>query len=223
MKKFFKKKHEKWAKEKIELFLSNINLPHDSSLLDLGGNNGAYMERMKDKLNDFNILIADIDEDALNKAKQKGYETRYIDGSKDSFPFSEGELDCIFCNSVIEHVTIPKEQIWKTGNNFRKRSLATQKHFASEIRRCSKSYFVQTPHRHFPIEAHTWFPLINFMPRFIQIMAIKILNTFWFKRTTPDWNLLDEHQMKEFFPDAKIIVNRKMGMKKEIIAIKAFK
>lgn len=221
MKKLFSKHHEKWAKEKIRLFLSNINLKANSSLLDLGGRDGAYMERMKTNLSDYKILIGDIDQQQLSEAQQKGYETRFIDGSKDQFPFQNSEFDCIFCNSVIEHVTIPKEEIWKTGNHFRKRSLSIQKHFAEEIRRCAKSYYVQTPHRSFPIEAHTWFPFIGFMPRFVQVMSIKLLNKFWFKHTTPDWNLLDEKQMQEFFPDAKIFVIKKMGFKKEIIAIKA--
>lgn len=222
MRRFFRKQHEKWAKEKIALFLSQIRLSKNCSLLDLGGQDGAYMERMKNELRDFKILIADINEKMLDKAKQRGYETRYIDGGKGSFPFENGEFDCIFCNSVIEHVTVPKEEIWKMNNNFRKRSFETQKHFAGEIRRCAKSYYVQTPHRHFPVEAHTWFPLINFMPRFMQILGIRMLNRVWFKRTTPDWNLLDERQMKMLFPDANIIVVRKMGLKKEIIAIKPF-
>ncbi len=223
MKKIFSKYHEQWAKEKINLFLSNINLPVNSSILDLGGNDGAYMERFKSNFGKlYTILIADIDEKSLAQARQKGYETRFMDASKDKFPFKDSEFDCIFCNSAIEHVTIPKEEIWKIGNNFKKRSLLIQKSFADEIRRCSKSYYVQTPHRHFPIEAHTWFPFIGFLPRIIQITSIKFLNKFWFKKTTPDWNLLDENQMKEFFPDAKIFVIKKMGFKKEIIAIKPF-
>ena len=220
MKRLFAHHHEKWAKEKIQLFISNINLKPNDSVLDLGGQNGAYMERMKPFLGGCEILIGDIDEKQLAEAERKGYETRYIDGSRDSLPFSDEEFDCIFCNSVIEHVTLPKNEIWHYGNHFRRRSLLVQRHFADEIRRCSKSYYVQTPHRHFPIEAHTWFPLISYMPRFIQIAAIKLLNTFWFKKTTPDWNLLDERQMQDFFPDAKIFVIKKMGFKKEIIAIK---
>jgi ubiquinone/menaquinone biosynthesis C-methylase UbiE len=223
MKKIFSKYHEKWAKEKINFFLSNIHLPHNSSILDLGGNNGTFMERFKNYFKDnYKIIIADIDERALLLASQKGYKTQYIDGGKDKFPFEDGSIDCIFCNSVIEHVTVPKDEVWETNNNFKERSLVTQKNFADEIRRCAKSYYVQTPHRHFPIEAHTWFPFIAFLPRFMQIKLIRLLNKYWFKKTRPDWNLLDEKQMKELFPDAKIIVNRKMGFKKEIIALKPF-
>lgn len=223
MKKLFSKYHEKWAKEKIKFFLSKINLPANSSILDLGGSNGAYMDRFKNDFGkQYTILIADIDEPALASARQKGFQTRIIDGSKDHFPFTDGEFDCIFCNSVIEHVTIPKAEIWTTTKDFKKRSLVIQQHFANEIRRCAKSYYVQTPHRHFLIEAHTWFPFIGYLPRKLQIALLKQLNKFWVKKTDPDWNLLDEHQMKTFFPDAEITVVKKFGMKKEIIAIKRY-
>lgn len=222
MKQLFLKYHEKWAKEKIKLFLANINLSNNCFLLDLGGQGGAYMNRFKKYFkSNYRIIIADIDERALEEAKQNGYETRFMDGGQ-RFPFNDSEFDCIFCNSVIEHVTIPKEEAWQMGNHFKERSMEIQKGFANEIRRCSKSYYVQTPHRHFPLEAHTWFPLISFFPRKLQILSIKVLNRFWFKKTTPDWNLLDEYQMKEFFPDAQIFVIKKLGFKKEIIAIKPF-
>lgn len=223
MRKIFVKYHEKWAREKIDFFLLNINLPGNSFILDLGGNNGAYMERFKTHCKEnYRIIIADIDKGALEEAGQRGYDTRHMDGGE-KFPFSDSEFECIFSNSAIEHVTVPKEEIWNFGNNFKERSMGIQKNFADEIRRCSKSYYVQTPHRHFPIEAHTWFPFVGFLPRVMQIRLIRLLNRFWFKKTTPDWNLLDEKQMKNLFPDANIFVIKKMGFKKEIIAIKPFK
>jgi cyclopropane fatty-acyl-phospholipid synthase-like methyltransferase len=222
LKKLFKKYHEKWAFERISIFKSSIKLAAGSSILDLGGYDGAFMDRFKlHSANQYKILIADLSIAGLNKAKDKGYEVRIIDASKDQFPFRDQEFDCIFCNSVIEHVTIPKDEIWQQNNNFKSRSFQIQKHFANEIIRCSKTYFVQTPHKMFPIEAHTWFPFISYFPRRLQINAIKILNKFWYKKTTPDWNLLDEFQMKELFPDAEIRIIKKFGFKKEIIAIKS--
>lgn len=223
MKKLFSKYHEQWAIEKINVFLSKIKLPANCSILDLGGNDGAYMERFKKYFNPGNkIIIADIDDAALSKARERGYETQYVDCGKDRFPFPDKSFDCIFCNSVIEHVTVPKEEIWNTNNNFKERSLQIQRNFASEIERTAKSYYVQTPHRGFPVEAHTWFPFISYFPRTMQINAIKLLNRFWVKKTSPDWNLLDEKQMQEMFPSAQILVIRKMGFKKEIIAIKPY-
>ncbi len=223
MRKIFTEYHKKWAIEKIRFFLLHMHLPDNASVLDLGGGNGAYMERFKRYFSKNNrIIIADLNERALQQARNKGFETKGMDGGTNRFPFADKEFDCIFCNSVIEHVTVPKNEVWKTDNDFKKRSLLIQKKFADEIRRCAKSYYVQTPHRHFPVEAHTWFPMINFLPRNLQVRSVKFLNKFWFKKTRPDWNLLDEKQMKEFFPDAAIHVIRKLGFKKEIIAMRSF-
>ena len=61
------------------------------------------------------------------------------------------------------------------------------------------------------------------MPRTLQVKLIKLLNKFWVKKTGPDWNLLDEKQMKSFFPEAEIIVIKKFGFKKEIIALSPYK
>lgn len=217
------KLHEKWAKDKVIFFSNNINLPENASLLDLGGNDGAYMKRFSSFLSHtYKIIVADLDKDALVRAQKNGFDVRFIDGSSDRFPFQDNEFDCIFCNSVIEHITLPKSETWNYNNDFKKRSLAIQSNFCKEIMRCSKSYYVQTPHRNFPIESHTWFPFVGIVPRNLQISIIKLLNRFWIKGTIPDWNLLNEKQMRLLFPDAEIHVVKKLGFKKEIIAIKKF-
>ena len=50
--------------------------------------------------------------------------------------------------SVIEHVTLPKSEVWTTrsGKEFRERSLAHQRAFAREIQRVGRQFFVQTPY-----------------------------------------------------------------------------
>jgi hypothetical protein len=126
-------------------------------------------------------------------------------------------------NSVIEHVTIPKEEIWsfKSTKDFKNLSLKRQVEFANEIRRIGKSYFVQTPNRYFIIESHTWLPgLIVFLPRSIQIKTIKIFNKFWVKKQPPDWNLLTFKDMQRLFPDAIIYKEKSFGLTKSLIAIK---
>lgn len=223
LKQLFKKYHEKWAIEKFNFFLAKIQPSKGETILDLGGGNGSYMDRFSSSLKDYKIVISDIDEPSLEKARSKGYYTTKLDAASNNLPYGDKEIDIIFCNSVIEHITIPKDELWTErsySSNFKKESLEIQKKFASEIIRSAKKYYVQTPHRHFPIEAHTWFPFISYLNRRTQVKVLKQLNKFWVKKTTPDWNLLTEHDMKDMFPDAEIIVNRKLGMKKEIIAIK---
>ena len=223
LRKLFNNYHEKWAVKKFEFFLKKVEPGKGETILDLGGSNGSYMDRFTSSLKNFKITIADIDEDALKEAREKGYNTIVLDGSGGKLPFKDKEIDCIFCNSVIEHITIPKDQLWSTrssSENFAKDSFDKQTFFASEIIRCSKKYYVQTPHRSFPVESHTWFPFIGYLNRRNQVRLIAVLNKYWIKKTQPDWNLLTEKEMKMIFPDAEIFVFRKFGFKKEIIAIK---
>lgn len=223
LKKLFKKYHEKWSNEKFKFFLDKIELNKHATILDLGGGDGSYMDHFDSILRDYNVTISDIDRTALDRAKKKGYETIVIDGSSENLPYSNKEVDCIFCNSVIEHITIPKNQLWSiqgNSNDFFRNSFNIQKKFAYEIRRCAKKYYVQTPHKYFPIESHTWFPFIGYLNRRNQLVIVKILNKFWIKKTQPDWNLLTEKDMKLLFPDAEIYILKKFGFKKEIIAIK---
>lgn len=223
LQKLFKKYHEKWAKEKFEFFLKNMNLSKDHTILDMGGGDGSYMDRFKSSLHNYKVIIADIDENAMQTARNKGYYTAQIDAASNRLPYNDQEIDCVFCNSVIEHITIPKDQLWSErsyADDFSKDAFAIQEKFAGELRRVAKKYYVQTPHRAFPVEAHTWFPFVGYLGRKNQLWVIKQLNKFWVKKTAPDWNLLNEHEMQQLFPDAEIIVWKKYGFKKEIIAIK---
>ncbi|NLV20345.1 MAG: class I SAM-dependent methyltransferase [Bacteroidetes bacterium] len=218
----FGKYHDKWAWQRFNFFIENIKLNHGDTILDLGGGTGSYMDRFGSQLNNYNIIISDIDQNALRVAESKGYKIMRIDGSNQKLPFADKEIDCIFCNSVIEHVTIPKDKLWSEhsiSEEFFNISFEYQKHFASEIKRCSKKYYVQTPHKYYPVEAHTWFPFVSYFNRRTQVKMVNLLNKFWVKKTNPDWNLLTEKEMKLLFPDAEIIVNKKLGFKKEIIAI----
>lgn len=223
LKKIFKKYHEKWAIEKFNFFLSNLKPANQETILDLGGGDGSYMDRFTSSLKNYKIIISDIDEASLQKARAKGYYTTIIDASSNKIPYKDKEIDCIFCNSVIEHITLPKDQLWSEQSysaNFSSVAFEIQKKFAAEIIRSAKKYYVQTPHKYFPIEAHTWFPFISYLNRRTQLIVLKQLNKFWVKKTQPDWNLLTEKDMKVLFPDAEIIVRKYFGLKKEIIAIK---
>lgn len=223
IKKIFNKYHEKWAKEKFDFFLKNMDLLNNQTILDMGGGDGSYMDRFKASLNNYKVIIADIDKTALKIAEEKGYFTSQIDAASNKLPFNDQEIDCVFCNSVIEHITIPKDQLWSdrsSSDSFFDEAFEIQKKFATELRRVAKKYYVQTPHKAFPVEAHTWFPFVGYLKRKNQLRVIKQLNKFWVKKTAPDWNLLDEHDMQKMFPDAEIIVWKKYGFKKEIIALK---
>jgi len=208
-------------KQRFDLFLNFINIKKGDFIVDLGGGKGSFMELFGDDKNDYEILIADISENSLEEAKEKGFKTLLLKESG-PLPFNDQEIDIVFCNSVIEHYTIPKSLIWAITDNdeFKDKSLNSQKIFSKEIERVSKKYFVQTPSISFPIESHTFFPFTAKLSRPYQIYLIKFLNKFWVKKTSPDWYLLNKKEMEFLFPNGKIIEKKWLGFSKEIIAYK---
>jgi hypothetical protein len=97
-----------------------------------------------------------------------------------------------------------------------------QKIFADEIRRIGKRYFVQTPHKYFLVESHSWLPFgIVMLPRRQQAQVLRTFAHFWPKSTVPDWNLLVAGEMQALFPDSDIVIERFAGLPKSIMAIKA--
>lgn len=63
----------------------------------------------------------------------------YVSGDACCAPqYPDKSFDVVFSNSVIEHVGDDEKQA----------------QFALEVRRIGKSYWVQTPSKYFPIEAH---------------------------------------------------------------------
>jgi len=209
-------------KKRAQLF-RNLLLPKEQDkILDLGGGNGNHINMILENSNKYDVTVADILEDDLKQAREKfNFRTVQLkEGMK--LPFKDREFDIVFCNSVIEHVTIQKNLIWKEKDKkkFEQDSLIQQKLFADEVRRISKSYFVQTPNKYFLIESHSWLPfVIVFLPRNIQIFIIKFFNKFWFKKTTPDWNLLTHRIFNDFFPEAEILEEKSIGLTKSLIAI----
>jgi len=220
-KKTMTKMHNKFMQQRFDLFLNVIEIRKGDLIVDLGGGYGELMELFGEDKSDYEILIADISKSSLKEARKKGFKTLLLK-EPDPLPFNDQEVDVIFCNSVIEHCTVPKSSMWAITDNdlFKDKAFKVQSFFAQEIERISKSYFVQTPSISFPIESHTLFPFAAKLSRPYQISLIKFLNNFWVKKTSPDWNLLTKSEMKSLFPNGNIIEKKWLGFPKEIIAYK---
>lgn len=198
--------------------------PHDR-VLDLGGGDGSFAARIARRVA-VQVTVADIDDTRLIARDRYGFrevkleEAAFADTG--SLPFNDGEFDVVLCNSVIEHVTLPKAEcvVPSAGErDWRDRSFAAQERFAREIRRIGRAYFVQTPHRSFPIDAHTWLPLTNFLPHETARRIVNITDTVWVKKCgIADWHLLGTAQMRRLFPDALLHVDRIAGIPKSVIA-----
>lgn len=208
------------AKRKA-LFIRYMNPCEENIILDLGSEDGRYISSIIPFRK--NVFISDISYKFLKVGKEK-YKFKGILLPDDGcMPFDDKSFDIVHCSSVIEHVTVKKNKIYKykTWNDFRTDAFENQKQFANEIRRIAKNYFIQTPNKYFIIESHTLLPLTNLLSRKILMFFIPLLNKFWIKKTSLDWNLLSKKEFEELFPEAKIIKEKFLFMTKSLIAIKS--
>lgn len=221
------KAYSKRARDKrASVFRNAFLIDGNTTILDLGSETGSNIHSVLQgtHFKPKNIYIADIDSSLIEKgAKSYGFVPVLISESE-QLPFEDGFFDIVYCSSVIEHVTVPKEQVWSlySGKEFKDRSLKRQKAFAKEIQRLGKQYFVQTPYKHFPVESHSWLPFLSWLPRRMLIPVLKITNSFWVKKTSPDWYLLNQKEMSRLFQDANIYFEKSLGLKKSIMAIKNY-
>ena len=221
--------HSFFLARRVKLLIKLMKLDQASrvqSILDLGGGDGELALRLKRKDIDASLTVADI-YTALPPA-QSGI--RFVRLQEDKLlPFVDGEFDLVICNAVIEHVTLPKVECMSAvailpEREWHSRSLESQRIFANEIRRVSRSYFVQTPHHDFPIDTHLWLPFTNWWSHNWLVRLSRFTDRFWIKSVggLVDWNLLRTAEMCALFPEAEIYIERWLGIPKSVIAYKQF-
>jgi SAM-dependent methyltransferase len=124
--------------------------------------------------------------------------------------FKEGEFDLVFSNSVIEHVYTRDNQL----------------KMANEIQRVGKHYFIQTPNKYFPVEAHYALPFAQFYPKSLTYILLTKTKLSRLQKWDPiaakqyleEILLLDESDLKELFPNSKIYKEKVLGLVKSITA-----
>jgi SAM-dependent methyltransferase len=193
--------------------------------LDLGGWDGAHIHAVlqNSPVQPHNVYVADINQHAVSQASARFGFIPVVLPEGGRLPFADAFFDLVFCSSVIEHVTVPKEMVWSmvSGTDFREIARRRQGEFASEIRRLGKGYFVQAPYRWWPIETHSWLPFFNYLPRRLQVPLLRVTNRFWIKQTRPDFHLPNEQEMKQYFPDAVMCRERVLGITKSLICYRS--
>lgn len=198
-------------------------LGRDTKILDLGCGDGTNIANILNgsSVVPQNVYVADIGSQLDGVAARFGFVPVPIPESG-RLPFSDQYFDIVFCSSVIEHVTVPKSQVWRlrSGKEFKARAFARQSEMAMEINRLSAQYFVQTPNKWFLVESHTWLPFMGWLPRRVLLPILRLTNRMWIKKTIPDWSLLTKDEMATLFPGAEIYEEKSFGLTKSIVAIK---
>jgi len=214
---------ENARRKRAELFRSFFVLGAQTRILDLGSEDGSNIHNVLagTGVKPHNVFIADIDRHAVESGhKRYGYTPVNIEEGS-GLGFDNQVFDIVYCSSVIEHVTVPKAELWNYTNEkrFSAASWKSQKTFAAEIARLGRQYFVQTPCSTFPLESHTWLPFIGYLPRQMLLPVLKISNRYWVKAAEPDFHLLDYAKMRTLFPNAQIVLEKKYGLTKSVMAI----
>jgi hypothetical protein len=200
----------KMRRERFTMFLKLLSgVPRPLRILDVGGtqlfwSNMAFGDSM--------VEVVLLNRLAL-EVNQPGYisvagDARALDGFKD------GEFEVVFSNSVIEHLG----------------DLPSQRAMASEVSRVGQRYWIQTPNRYFPIEAHSLVPLYQFLPRSSQASLAERFQPGWYRGIPPQEakreagmvRLLTARELKSLFPSCTIWRERTLGLIKSLVAYKGF-
>lgn len=210
--------------KRAQIFLQSFRITDNTRILDVGSEDGSSIASVLwgTEVRPENVFIADINAELLEKGRSRYGFVPILIPESGNLPFVDQFFDVVYCSSVIEHVTVPKAEVWTvaSGREFSREAAIRQAGLAQEIKRLGKRYFVQTPNKWFLVESHTWLPFAGYLPRRLLVPLLCLTNRFWVKRTTPDWRLLTVADMRALFPDAVIKKEKLLGFTKSIMAIK---
>lgn len=128
----------------------------------------------------------------------------FIQTEKYRLPFKDHSFDIVFCSAVLEHA----------GNRYEQQQLI------QEMLRVSRKFFIITPNRQYPIEFHTFLPLIHWLPQPMHQSILKKLRMdFW--AHIQNLNLHTPHSLRSLFPpDSEVQIHyiRLLGFPSNLIA-----
>ncbi|HEY4355146.1 MAG TPA: class I SAM-dependent methyltransferase [Acidobacteriaceae bacterium] len=198
-----------FRRRRMKQFYALFRPSVDTRLLDIGGAPNTWIaessyERFPVTM--VNLIYPDPD-------VQRDGRFTAITGDAAALPFANGSFDIAFSNSVIEHVTT-----WER-----------QKKFAAEARRVAPKLWIQTPARSFPLEPHLLAPWFQYWPKGMQRRLARHF-TLWGLLKRPSDEQIDEmlgelrlltyNEMRELFPDCRILRERVLGLTKSYVAVR---
>lgn len=122
------------------------------------------------------------------------------------------QFDLVVSNSLLEHV----------GGH------AQRERFAATVHLAAPHHWVQTPYRYFPVEPHWLFPGFQWLPAAARVRitqhwplghrhaAEKDAATTW----ALECELLSITEMRYYFPDSQIWLERLAGLPKSLVAVR---
>ena len=151
----FRRLGNRFRRKRLQLLLDRLaRIDRPVHILDVGGYEDFWVQMHFD-LDRHRLTILNLPGEV--SAAKSPHVTCVEGDACDMRSMARGEFDIVFSNSVIEHVGD-----WKR-----------QQAMASEVRRLSDRYFVQTPNYHFPLEPHFHFPWFQVLPVTVKTKLIQ--------------------------------------------------
>ncbi|WP_111669066.1 methyltransferase domain-containing protein [Algoriphagus litoralis] len=200
--KFRAKRTKKFEK----LFFKNFNPEKPISILDVGGTDYFWKTSQIPNIPGVEITLLNLH---LEKTTHPNI-ISMIGDATDMRDFEDQQFDLVFSNSVIEHLY----------------TIENQQKMAREIQRVGRKYFIQTPNKYFPIEAHYAIPFAQYMPKSLLLFLLTKTKLSRFQRWETsaaqqyldEIRLLNQTEMAQLFPKSKLLKEKVMGMTKSLTA-----
>jgi len=111
---------------------------------------------------------------------------RFLEADLREIPLPDGYFDYGICNAVVEHA----------GTRGQQRALV------AEVCRVCRCVLITTPNKWFPLELHTWLPLLHWLPDAAYRAALRRLDLGYFAEVE-NLNLLDAASFLSLFPGSR--------------------
>lgn len=188
------------------LFFRNFNPEKPISILDVGGTDYFWKKSQIPNIPGVRITLLNLH---LEKTTHPHISSMVGDATEMKL-FEDKKFDLVFSNSVIEHLY----------------TIENQRKMANEIQRVGRKYFVQTPNKYFPVEAHYALPFAQYLPKKLLFFLLTKTKLSRLKRWEAqaaqqyldEIRLLNEKEMKSLFPKSKLLKEKTLGMTKSLTA-----
>ena len=193
----------------MERFAQEFSITKDTRVLDIGGTPDCWeLLAVRPRL----VLL-----NTPRAGEELASAAEWVAGDGRTLPFRDQSFDVVFSNSVIEHVG----------------DAESQRRFAREVMRVGRAWWVETPNRWFPVEQHLLTPFVHWLPKTWQramVLRWTVWQTlarvsedrrrFYVEHYLRDVRLLGAGELREMFPQARVIRERVCGMTKSLVAFR---
>jgi hypothetical protein len=188
MNQLFQELHRKSREKRHAMFLGLMRPTAKMTILNVGatGRNTGLPEQLEhwyrplDKITGGGLFLHETQD---YRASFPGVTPVVFDGC--ALPFGDKSFDIVYSNAVLEH--LPDRQ--------------SVERFAQEIQRVGRSWFVSTPNRWFPVDAHYHLPLVQFLSPARQQRLVKRLGKVPYEHL----HLLSSGELRRLFATSKVV------------------